>query len=287
MQKNNTPFLCGGTFFVLLLQARKPREKVRDKFKGGTDGLTDSDLLKGLIYVVTQIASAPYKETFKKNTSEYKSCQFSGGTYVPFKSSTCINTFNNEIRYKYEDALTRMLTFVDTYIDGTNPATKEWLIKALLEVVETDIEIADSDLFYIYSNGQPTTKAAIRSLTNIEFQPFLLGILHYIILHRPNNKLGISTYEAWHEPAIEHSERIFNSNIGSGITRKLTIQSLPLPSTNDIQEDETSAETSESVIDEPNFETPPVINQYYNHPTIVNQYGQNNYHINHIETINF
>ena len=42
---NKIPYLCGGIFFGLLLQARKNRSKARDKQKGGSDGLSDADVL--------------------------------------------------------------------------------------------------------------------------------------------------------------------------------------------------------------------------------------------------
>jgi hypothetical protein len=41
MANNNSPYLCGGIFSALLLRARKQRSKARDKFLGGSDGLSD------------------------------------------------------------------------------------------------------------------------------------------------------------------------------------------------------------------------------------------------------
>ena len=53
MTPTKIPHLCGGTFFDLLLEARKPRIKVRNTGKGGTDGLSDTDIFRALIEVVT------------------------------------------------------------------------------------------------------------------------------------------------------------------------------------------------------------------------------------------
>ena len=47
------PYLCGGILFSLILQARKTRTKTRDKLKGGSDGLKDTDVMMGLVEVVT------------------------------------------------------------------------------------------------------------------------------------------------------------------------------------------------------------------------------------------
>ena len=53
MTLSNTSYLCGGTFFCLLLEARKTRANARKRQNGTTDGLSDQDVLKGLIYIVT------------------------------------------------------------------------------------------------------------------------------------------------------------------------------------------------------------------------------------------
>ena len=46
---NEYPRLCGGTFFTLLLQAIKQRTKARQRIAGERDGLSETDLLIGLI----------------------------------------------------------------------------------------------------------------------------------------------------------------------------------------------------------------------------------------------
>ena len=54
--------------------------------------------MKGLIYVVTGQAVDPYNDSFKKNTSEYKSCKYNGGTYIPFNEVSTINSFDNAVK---------------------------------------------------------------------------------------------------------------------------------------------------------------------------------------------
>ena len=158
MVNNNSPYLCGGIFFALLLQARKQRSKARDKFLGGSDGLSDTDILKGLIYVVANQENAPYAESFKKNTSEYKSCRYSGGAYIPFKETHVINSFDNDVKNKYPNALNRMSEFVNKYLDESKI---EWLVKALLETIDLDTRINGTHNFYIQSSGQAITKAEL------------------------------------------------------------------------------------------------------------------------------
>lgn len=69
MIPNNVPYLCGGTLFSLILQARRQRTKARDKYKGGSDGLKDKEVMIGLVYVVTGSNTTVFQgSTFSKCT---------------------------------------------------------------------------------------------------------------------------------------------------------------------------------------------------------------------------
>lgn len=82
--------LCGGTFFTLLLEDRKPRAGVREHYAGEKDGLSEPEVLIGLSKVLGPDFQEPLESmmtTIKGNTSEYKSCKNKGGTYFPFGNS--------------------------------------------------------------------------------------------------------------------------------------------------------------------------------------------------------
>ena len=69
--------LCGGTFFTLLLQARKQRMGVREHYKGMSDGMADSILLMALAEIAIpdyRVPDASMMTTVKSATSRYKSC---------------------------------------------------------------------------------------------------------------------------------------------------------------------------------------------------------------------
>ena len=102
---NNVPYLCGGIFFGLILQARKNRVKARDKQKGGSDGLSDADVMKGLVYVVTGESINASGKTLAKATSQYKSCLISDNTYIPFKDTATIQLFDNDLKNKKTDII--------------------------------------------------------------------------------------------------------------------------------------------------------------------------------------
>ena len=46
--------LCGGTFFTLLLRARKQRMGVREHYKGMSDGMADPMLLMDLVEIANR-----------------------------------------------------------------------------------------------------------------------------------------------------------------------------------------------------------------------------------------
>lgn len=76
-----------------------------------------------------------------------------------------------------------MSEFVDWHIDL---GRKEWLVKALLDLIKNDSEIKETDIFYIRKNGCPVAKQDIRKMEKFDLQPFLTGVLHFILMHRMN-----------------------------------------------------------------------------------------------------
>lgn len=73
MTPNPVPHLCGGILFDLLLEARKPRQKARNKLNGGSDGLTIPGVYAGLVYIVTgEDYSSIAGTTLNKCATNYK-----------------------------------------------------------------------------------------------------------------------------------------------------------------------------------------------------------------------
>ena len=143
MTPENIPFLCGGIFFDLLLQARKPRRKARDKQKGGTDGLSDPDVMKGLVYVLTG-DELKLAGDFSKSTSEYKTCKSNSNTYIPFEDIVTVSSFIDLLKRKDPDVQSRMSEFLERFIV---PAKYEWLVKSLIETIHDDVAISDDTVF--------------------------------------------------------------------------------------------------------------------------------------------
>lgn len=127
MTPTKVPYLCGGILFSLILQARKTRTKARDKYHGGSDGLKDTDVMMGLVEVVTgdSFVSSQGK-TFGKCTTQFKTCQDYGTTYIPFTDSSVISSFTSSVKQKDPDLLKRMSEFINKYI---NEMRSEWLVR--------------------------------------------------------------------------------------------------------------------------------------------------------------
>ena len=111
MLENKESALCGGTFFTLLLQARKQRTAARKNAVGEKDGLNDSEVLEGLIRVAFPDYISPAGRSIRTHTSSYKACRLSANEYLPFDKEELIHTFDREIKETFFSPLQRMCQF--------------------------------------------------------------------------------------------------------------------------------------------------------------------------------
>ena len=222
MPSPKVPYLTGGIFFSLILQARKSRTKARDKFDGGSDGLSDTDIMAGLIEVVTGDHFTPFQgKTFSKATSQFKSCQKYGATYIPFTSPSVISAFNSAVNKKDPDLLKRMSEFIDNFI---NEMRAEWLVKALLEVIGEETTKDVTEPVFCVADAVSVSRKDIDSITEVDLPVFLISILAFILNERKDNTEGRATFEAWHTHDGAKSPWRFHSNIGNAITRPISVK---------------------------------------------------------------
>lgn len=221
MTPTKVPYLCGGILFSLILQARKTRTKARDKFHGGSDGLKDTDVMMGLVKVVTgDCFTSSQGKTFAKCTTQFKTCQDYGTTYIPFTDSSVISTFNSSVKQKDPDLLKRMSEFINKYI---NELRSEWLVKALFEVIQNDNEIDPNTTFAVSSKIE-TTKKDLDNITEVELSIFLLSVLSFILSERKENSKGRLTFEAWHTQSRPQSPWKYKADVGTTIERNITVK---------------------------------------------------------------
>lgn len=226
MTNSNYPRLSGGTFFILVLQALRQRMKAREHYKGESDGLKDPNVLIGLIKVINPDYVAPAGDALKTKTNDFKSCKLSKGEYLPFGKTAEIEEFDNRIQNDYGSALGAMAVFVEQFLETGTAAKKDVrLVKALMELIQADDSISANDEFYIFENGNKIKKAALGDLRDICLPAFLLGVWHYVVVNRKDNKVGQDTYNNWCPPA-GGGPREYTGNIGKAITRDINVYSV-------------------------------------------------------------
>ena len=206
------PRLCGGTLFTLILRAMKRGRRTRS-FGSDQAQMTAPNCLADLITVVDPEYVRGPETTFDSNTSAYRKCELAANTYLPFDETVKTDAFDKLVRDNYPEVLQRMTSFVEGYIeDGVK---SEWLVRALIELIQQDKSITNTDPFFVTPDGVPTMKANLVALPVILLPAFLLGIWHYVIVYKKDNCVGQETYQSWHEFGTKGSRPKFISSIGN------------------------------------------------------------------------
>jgi len=218
------PVLCGGTFFTLVLEARGQRTSRRSRYEGEKDGLSQSDTLAGLGKVIYPEYEPPKNNrTFTTNANAYKSCT-DDGSNLSFLFPDRISAFDIRIRTNYSKTLKAMCDFTDQFLEvGSSIKKEEWLVKALLELIDADDSIDENQEFLICDGGKGVTKAALRLMNEFAVQPFLLGVWHFVVVNRSDNKAGKETFDAWCPPR-GRAERKYEGIMGDSITREISVE---------------------------------------------------------------
>ena len=289
MTINDYPRLCGGTFFTLVLQALRQRMKAREHYKGDSDGLTDPEVLAGLLQVINPDYSNPGKDVLKTPANNYKACRVSTGAYLPFYDRQMIQAFDSRVKTDYKSALMAMTEFVNSYLDlGESVGRTTLLVKALVDLIQQDASVDGAEEFYIGEQGQKTKKAVLGDLTKICLPAFLLGVWHYVVVKRPDNSIGQVTYDRWC-PSNDRGPRKYSADMGTGVLDGLRVY-MPEVQTLDEADDEVIIEAepeAQSCTEWTSGPTPqsgtPVVN---NNPIFIQQNGDGNMVIPNYGTIN-
>lgn len=278
MSIDDYPRLCGGTFFTLVLQALRQRMKAREHYAGDSDGLSDSEVMVGLIKVINLGYVDPGKEKLKTIVNNYKRCETSTSAYLPFGDDQVVAAFDDMVRTDYQTALNGMIGFVNDFLDMSESVHKDVnLIRALIDLIQQDQSIKANDEFYTEPNGEKKKKAALGDLKKVCLPAFLLGIWHYIVINRKDNSIGQKTYEVWC-PSNGRAQRKYTAHMGEGILDDLTtyyVETMEKPGADN--------DPVETVIIDDTPEQP--TQQTVNNPFVFNftQYGNNGTQIGHVE----
>ena len=286
MSTNDFPCLCGGTFFTLVLQALRQRMSAREHYSGDSDGLSDAEVLVGLIKVIHPDYADPGKEKLKTIANNYKRCETSTSVYFPFDDNLIVSAFDKSVRTDYQTPLNEMIAFVNRFLDMSEGIHKDaYLVRALVDLILQDQSIGGGDEFYIGSDGGKMKKAALGGLKEVCFPSFLLGIWHYVVVYRKDNGIGKKTYDTWC-PSTGGGQRKYTAHMGEGILDGLSTYRIEQTDRihTDIAGDPTDDKTAGTVDDGETTVNQQMVN---NNPAFFNIkiLGGNNSFYHHVENL--
>lgn len=290
--------LTAGTFFVLLQEALPFRAKARDTLAGESDGLSNPEILAGLIRIVSPNFQPPSAgKSFNQNTSQLRNCKNDGNTtYMPVGGEDFANEFNNLIDNNLPQVLARTRDFVDRFIDVDSKGLR--LVQMLGTVINRDVAITNNQVVAFLLDGSRLTKAQLGDTKEICLESLFLGVWKYVSNPTVRNTSGQSTFDRWHLPtSIPNATRRFDLkafNLDEGWTPVITrydedaAETTPTSISGDdeiieaeIVDDDQARDHSETPTDN-NFEKAHAITPH----VVFNQYGPNSQQIGSVGTLN-
>lgn len=228
MKTTTVIYLSGGIFFALLTEAEGRRPTPKEIQNGEKVDVTNVNMLEALIRLYKPSFEKPGGGTFTGNTSDYKTCKTSFGTYLPFDDETEIKAFDKRVKTDYETVLKEMDDYITSFLDSKSEDRMRWLMKALFTVIEKDIGMTDDTL--LYTSESPITKKELLSSDHYCLSNLLLALWHFIIMNRPDNKLGRATYGVMYTPPSEKGARWkFKKEFGTNYYRRFDFNVLAKP----------------------------------------------------------
>lgn len=285
MENEKIPYLCGGTFLTQILRARKELSTSTEHTKGQKESLSEQETFRRLISIY-QLSDFLGGTSLKPYTSKYKNCSDSLVAYGQFSDNDLHRAFDEDIKSNDSIARVMMAEFVQEFI---NPSSYNQLVRCLLDIIEneTGSGIKPDDEFFITADATSTKAKNLNTVDHFYIESFLLGVWHYIIMNRADdNKKGAATYQQWFP-----SKGNYRGTVGNGITRVITVESIPVLSSENLdsrKSETTNDEPHVDVIDsaEESESKTETFTQHIEHATIVNQKGEKNIHIDHVDILN-
>ena len=271
MKNGAIPYLCGGTFLCQVLRARNDLATATDYMKSKKENLSEQETFRRLISIY-QLKDFYSDTSLKTYTSEYKSCKKSLTAYARFTDSDLRLAFDSAVRAKNSLALWMMGDFVGEFINVKDKGVQ--LVRCLLGLIKDDDSILPHECFFILS-GESVTKAELSTMDHFAIEPFLLGVWHYIIMRRADkNENGAYTYQSWYVGRND-----YRGNVGNDISRNIIVKSVPSAPPVIGTEKVTDEQSETDFVEKQNV-------QNIERATIVNQYGENCVHIDHLDVLN-
>lgn len=206
MEISDVPRLCGSTFHMVLIKIKNDYTPVDQEWWNGdafSKNLTEAQFFRALISVFDPRQKLRFHSNprdYARQLSDYKKGteSYDSGLGFPFGDKFAENV-NDAVQQEYKKYLDRMTKFCNDYIQCKGAATDD-VVEELRELIRVDGSVGapisndphkdEADMFYADPSGQVITKKELLDQKVIYLPAFLLGIWHYIIVHRVKN----STY---------------------------------------------------------------------------------------------
>lgn len=273
MQENMVPRLCGGTFFTLLMNAKK------------TKGVNQEDSLNELLCIFDKDAKTwRGSSSITTITSSFRNCADGKSDYINLGNATMQMNVTDHMMREYNDAIEEMRKFADGKLNLQGKAM--WLVRALLELVMQDEAINQEENLYINPGNVPIQKKDIKTMKTINVYSFLLGIWYYCFLNCDDNSVGKDTLIEWTESQKESTVRKLKTSLGntvSDIVLSYEVVKIPDDSVEDIEEDDIKEEQHSTEQGQSEYYEEKTVNQILNTPAIINQKAEKIINIGHVD----
>ena len=194
-------YLSGGLIFTLFVHLCNKTSAI-ERLKKKT-GICERTILEVLNWVFLGSRQEIPKEA-PKCVTNYKQCLNNKSVFIPFTTTDGKEVFTYNIENDYQNTLQRMICITHKYIDKDPTDAVRHIVKM---IEEADIE--DDDLFHVLRNGRAISKTKLLSLSEVEFQPFMLGVFYYATLN-VDNTLGVEIYKSWFKDPTNRIEGNYN-----------------------------------------------------------------------------
>ncbi len=195
------PILCGGTFFIQILESKRITATRRQRTQSVFDAFYEQDVLIGLVQIVQPDYLKPAGDTFKTYTTHFKRCAENTPQDLQFADEAVVSAFLSRIESDYDGVLNDMTGFVKNFIDvGTTSQKDKKLARRLIEMIVNDagIPVIPEDYqFAICKDGSSVAKSELAAVQNIYLPAFLLSVWKFIVTERKDNTMGAATVSNW------------------------------------------------------------------------------------------
>ncbi len=284
MENTRIPFLCGGTFFTQVYRSRKGKKTANEHAKGQKESLSEPELFRRLISIYQLTDFCPESNTLKTYATYFKNCKKNHDKFIGFNDYDKRRNFHEDIQKENSKAFSAMVQFIRDYIDES---LYKQLVRNLLGLIQEDSSIPTDEKFFIWPKW--VEKQSLITRTEINLPDLLLGIWYYIATNRSNENIkGADTYHSWYP--VKHDE--YKGCVGADIKQELQVtcsntsrqsaSASVLDGENNQSSEKDYEANNSSNTEEKNYSKTQIIQN----ATIVNQHGEKNIHITHVDTLN-